>query len=309
MRRTVAPTIALCLLSPLLSRADETASAPVAPATFWQSWNWDWLILFNLTLLALAYAMGWNQLRIKTGRKSATRISRNQLAAWFLALAVLFVALISPLHALSEELAAAHMLQHMLIMVVAAPLFVFGSPGQVLLFSMDSHWRPSVARWSRTFSLRAFAGLLWPWLLHAATLWFWHWPPAYQAALADPLVHDAQHLSFFAAACVYWRGIVDPVYRYRLQPLTALGSLFATSLQAMLLGIFLALSPDIWYEAYRWRTEAWNLTPLADQQLAGFLMWMPACLVYPALAALVLGHWLQRMSSAPGHRQPGQGGI
>ncbi len=303
MCRLVAITITFWLLSPHFARADETASLPVTPATIWEAWNWDWLILFNLTLLGVAYAIGLNQLRKKRGPHATTGISRGQVAAWFLALGVLLVALISPLHALSEELAAAHMLQHMLIMVVAAPLFVFGSPGHVLLWSLDSNWRPIVARWSRAFPMWAFAGLLWPWLLHVAVLWFWHWPPAYQAALADPLLHDAQHLSFFAAACVYWRGIVDPACRYRLQPLVAVGSLFATSLVAMLLGIFLALSPEIWYEAYRWRTAAWSLTPLADQQLAGLLMWMPACLVYPAVAALVLGNWLQAMSSATSHRQ------
>jgi cytochrome c oxidase assembly factor CtaG len=87
--------------------------------------------------------------------------------------------------------------------------------------------------------------------------------------------------------------MLDPLHRHNLQPLTAVVSLFATSLHAMLLGIFLALSPTLWYEAYRGRTEVWGLTPLTDQQLAGFLMWMPACLVYPALAAVMLGQWLQ----------------
>lgn len=307
MCRLVATTIALFLLSPLVARADETGSLPVTPATVWQAWNWDLLILFNLTLLGVAYAAGWHQLRQRKSPKPTSRVSRGQFASYFLALGVLLVALISPLHALSEQLAAAHMLQHMLLMVVAAPLFVFGSPARVLLFSLDSHWRRIVARWSRAFRIRAFDQTHWPWLLHAAALWFWHWPPAYQAALADPLVHDAQHLSFFAAACVYWRGIIDPACRSRLQPLTAVGSLFATSLHAMLLGIFLALSPRIWYEAYGSQTETWNLTPLEDQQLAGFLMWMPACLVYPALAAVVLGHWLQTMPSTNRRGQPVQG--
>lgn len=304
MRRIAATTIAIWLLSPLLVRADESAERPVAPATLWQAWNWDWLILLNLALLGVGYFAGWSCLRHRTGTRQATRVSPYQLLSFFLALGVLLVALISPLHALSEEIASAHMVQHMLLMVVAAPLFVYGSPAQVLPWGLDPQWRRAVAGWSRALYLPAFDQPIFLWLWHAAALWFWHWPPAYQAALADPLVHDAQHLSFFVVACLYWRSLVDPLARRRLQPLTAVCSLFATSLQAMLLGVFLALSPEVWYDAYRWRTEAWQLSPLEDQQLAGFLMWMPACLVYPALAAVVLGNWLHLLPQATRRPQP-----
>jgi putative membrane protein len=296
-------SIAIWLACPHFAWADASTGVRVTPETVWRSWNWDLLILFNLALLALGYGFGWHTLRQRTSGESTARIGQGQLIAFCLALAALLVALISPLHALSEELATAHMVQHMLLMVVAAPLFVYGSPGRVLVWSLDEHWRRGVARGMRSFRLPLLDRAIWPWLLYAAALWFWHWPPAYEAALADPLLHDAQHLSFFGAACVYWRGVVDPFVRRRLSPLVAVFSLFATSLQSMLLGIFLALSPRIWYEGYRWRTEAWNLSLLEDQQLSGLVMWMPACLVYPALAALVLGRWLQSTTDAARDRQ------
>lgn len=291
MRPLIAIAPLLWLLSPQVARADFATGAPVTPANVWQAWNWDWLILLNLTLLGVTYAAGWHRRQRRGAVKHPVHV--GQLIAFLISLVVLFVALISPLHALSEEASAAHMLQHMLIMVVAAPLFVFGSPGQVLPWSLEPSARSRLARWTRSLRITTLELPLWTWLLHTAVLWFWHWPTAYEAALVDPLVHDAEHLCFFAAAVIYWRPILDPLRRHQLQPLTAVASLFATSLQAMLLGIFLALAPAIWYESYRGRPEAWGLTPLEDQQLAGFLMWMPACLVYPALAALILGQWLQ----------------
>lgn len=301
MRRLAAIATILWLLTPLSARADGIASAPVTPATLWYAWNWDLLILLNLALLGVGYVAGLRQLQRRAG---ITHRIRGGQIAYLISLGLLFVALISPLHALSEELASAHMVQHMLLMVVAAPLFVLGSPGQVLIWCVPSEWRPAIARGSRSLIVPALHQPLLPWVLHAAALWFWHWPAAYQAALFDPLVHDAQHLCFFIVASLYWRGLLAPLRRRQLQPLTAVGSLFATSLQAMLLGIFLALSPEIWYAAYHWRTAAWGLTPLEDQQLAGFIMWMPACLVYPALAAVILGRWLQTMSRLPPRQHP-----
>jgi putative membrane protein len=306
MFRTVAITLALWLTSPLIACADGTAKAPVTPMTLWQAWNWDSLILFNLCVLAVLYLVGVRRLWRRAG--AARSVGHGQVAAYLISLGILFVALISPLHALSEELAAAHMVQHMLLIVVAAPLFVFGSPGHVLLWGLEPNWRPLVARWSRSINIASLDQPLLPWALHAAALWLWHWPPAYQAALVDPLVHDAQHLSFFAAACLYWRPLLNPLRARRLHPLAAVASLFATSLQAMLLGIFLSLSPGVWYDAYSQRTAAWGFAPLEDQQLAGLIMWMPACLVYPALAAVTLFHWLATQSNLQPRQLPLQEG-
>jgi cytochrome c oxidase assembly factor CtaG len=305
MWRIATITAAIWVLTPLMVWADDLANPSATPETLWRSWNWDALILLNLSLLGAVYVRGWNRIRTKSG--FAQRVSRAQLAAFLCSLCVLLAALISPLHALSEELAAAHMVQHMLLMVVAAPLFVFGSPGHVLLWGLEPDWRPWAAGWIRTLNTSALHTPLLPWILHTTAIWLWHWPVAYQAALVDPLVHDAQHLSFFAAACLYWRPLLDPRCRREFQPLAAVASLFATSLQAMLLGIFLALSPTVWYDDYGSRSAAWGLSPLEDQQLAGFIMWLPACLIYPALAAMALGKWLATQPHLQKRSPPLQG--
>lgn len=296
MLRPAIIMIVMLLTCPVVTWADAGASSKpaVVPDTLWTAWNYDLLILLNLSLLGSLYLRGIRRLWRKAG--AGRGVAQPRAAAFLSSLGVLFVALISPLHALSEELVSAHMVQHMLLMVVAAPLFVLGSPGLVFTWGLAPSWRPFTARWRRWLDADALRRPALPWMLYAATLWIWHLPVAYQAAVVDPFVHDAQHLSFFGAACFFWRPLLGPLRRRRLHPLAAVVALFTTSLHAMLLGVFMALSPVIWYEAYASRTIIWELTPLEDQQLAGLIMWMPACLVYPAAAAAVFGTWLTTRS-------------
>jgi putative membrane protein len=270
------------------------------PGVWWRPWNWDPLILCSLCLLGMFYGRGLTRLWGSVG--FGRRVSPWQGTAFCGALLVLFLALLSPLDAISEQLSAAHMVQHMLLMVVAAPLFVVGAPTLVLA------WGLSEKRYCLPTAFRLVqARLLWQplfvWGLYAAVLWGWHHPMLYQAALRDPLVHDAQHLSFFGAACLFWRVVLDPLGRRRTTPPAVVPYLFATALHASALGVFLALSPRPWYGDYASQTAAWGFAPLEDQQLAGLIMWMPSCLVYPALAAALFGSWLASQTQADGKRE------
>jgi putative membrane protein len=303
--RLIVPTFAALTLShPVAAWADaggwagdwasDSSGASVTPETIWSAWNLDLLILVNLTLLGAMYMTGLHKLWRKRGEVS--RLLLWRAAAFYCALVGLVAALISPLHALSEELASAHMMQHMLLMAMAAPLLVLGAPGIVFLRALGPDWRTLARKWRWLFQVDLLSQPMVIWALYAAALWCWHLPVAYEAALVDPLVHDAQHLSFFGVACLFWRMLLNPVPRRRLQPLTAVLVLFTTTLHSMLLGVYMALSPSVWYATYDGRTSHWGLTPLEDQQLAGLIMWMPACLVYPAAAAAVVGSWLSRLT-------------
>jgi putative membrane protein len=267
------------------------------PGTLWSAWNWDPLILLSLGLLVWFY--GWGLCRLWARVGWGQKIRLWQAACFLAALAALLFALLSPIDVLAAELASIHMVQHMVLIMVAAPLFVIGSPGYVLAWGLSAGWK------SRGRSIYSFAfrlpqeSLLWHplllWTLFAALTWLWHHPVLYQAALRDPLLHDAQHLSFFVVACLFWRACLDPLATRRLGPLASIPYLFATSVQASALGVFLALSPRTWYDVYAERTGAWGFTPLEDQQLAGLIMWMPACLIFPAIAAIVFAAWLARL--------------
>jgi putative membrane protein len=275
------------------------------------AWNWDPLISFNLLLLTGLYAAGLIRLWGKAGVGSG--VSRGRAAAFFCGLFALFIALISPLDTLSAELSSAHMVQHMVLMNVAAPLLVVGSPALVLLWAFPLSARQSLGRWMhRLESWQSPHYPLWQpallWLVYGFTLWIWHLPAFYEAALRNKWIHDFQHLSFVITACLFWRVLLDPVSRLRLSRGWAVIYLFTTSLHATVLGVFMALSPRVWYAEYEPLTLAWNLTAMEDQQLAGLIMWMPACMVYAVAAALLFGLWLRESPSAPQDNfQPSQG--
>jgi putative membrane protein len=294
MNRTAALAAALLLIVPPAALADGPRAEP---HRWWLAWNADPLVLLSLGVLAWLYGRGLRRLWRKLGGGRAVR--RGQAAAFYGSLGVLAIALLSPIDSMSEELSSMHMVQHMLLMTAAAPLFVIGSPTLVLAWGMPA-WQEGESHPAFTFAFRLpQTPILWHPLflcgLSATTLWAWHHPIPYQAALRDPLVHDAQHVSFFVVACLFWRACLGTGGARRMSPAVAVPYLFSMSVLASALGVFLALSPRPWYDDYTNRTPAWGLTPLEDQQLAGLIMWMPACLIYPAIAAILFGNWLAHL--------------
>lgn len=263
---------------------------PATPDTWPLAWNLDPVVLGNLTLLSLLYGLGL--------RRMPRAVPWWRPVAFAGGVAAVLLALVSPLDAVSEQLGWAHMVQHTVLMLVAAPLFMVSAPLRPLLWGLPLSWRRGLSRARRLPGWRAvewaLALPLVGWALHAVTLWAWHLPALYEAALRDPLVHDVQHLSFFITACVFWRVVLGPDGGGRLDGPSAALYLFTTTLHATVLGAMMALSPRVWYPLYEGRTGPWGLTALEDQQIAGLIMWMPACSVYAALAAAVLMVWLER---------------
>lgn len=275
--------------------AHADAGVPIGPGEIRYAWNWDPVLVLNLLLLWWLYGRGLARLWSRAGAGHGVSVGRP--LAFLGGIAVIFAALVSPLDALCGQLASAHMVQHLLLMIVAAPLFVLGAPSQVLIRGLSPPWQRAAASWRRLCRCAWFRVIRQPavaWTAYAAVMWLWHLPSLYEAALRHPIVHDVQHLSFFGAACLFWRPLLDPVSRQRMHPIAAVLYLFATSLQGSALGIFMALSQETWYPEFQETTTAWGFTPLEDQQLAGLIMWMPACLVYALAAVAVFGIWLAR---------------
>lgn len=272
--------------------------APVGPGEAWREWNWDPVLLLNLGILWWLYGRGLARLWSRAGVGNGVSVGRP--LAFLGGIAVVFAALVSPLDALSGQLASAHMVQHLLLMMVAAPLFVIGAPSQVLPRGLSQPWQRAIGSGRRRLNgigLRVLLESQFAWVMYAAVIWLWHVPSLYDSALRNPVLHDAQHLSFFGAAMLFWRPLLDAARRRRLHPTAAVVYLFTTSLQASAFGIFLTLAPRAWY-AYTGTTAAWGFTPLEDQQLAGLIMWMPACLVYALAAIAVFGVWLARQANS-----------
>jgi len=277
--------MAVLLLSLSAQRASANDGQPPAPHDLWSAWNLDPFIVSSLLLGGWIYAAGMWELQQRTGGWHSSLTWR--CLSFASGLLTLFLALISPLDALATALFSAHMIQHMLLLVIAPPLLVLGvSPAPFLRAFPQSAQRKLGQWWQRIAVLRPAARLLTQppvaWALGTLVLWAWHAPPLYQAALQNETLHTLEHLSFVATSLLFWRAVTR-IGRGSLGTL----ALFTMAFQGGLLGALLTFAPTPWYEAYASTTQAWGLLPLEDQQLAGAIMWIPMGTVY-TLAALIL---------------------
>jgi putative membrane protein len=258
------------------------------------TWSLEPVVVAALLLTAWWYWSGIRALRRSAGPGRGVRDWEIAAFAggWFL----LAVALLSPLHHLSTELFSAHMVQHELLMVAAAPLLVLGRPLLPALWAFPIGWRRRLGAWSASAPVEtAWTALTRPsvaWSVHAAAIWLWHVPVLFQATLRSELVHNLQHLSFLGSALLFWWALFQG-RAGRLGAPTAVVYLFTTAVHTSLLGALLTFSSRIWYPVYRSTSAPWGLSPLEDQQLAGLIMWVPAGLGYLAAALAIAASWLR----------------
>jgi PQQ-dependent catabolism-associated beta-propeller protein len=235
------------------------------------------------------FSIGFARLRARSVRTGVRQ------AVWFgLGWVVLAGALTSPLHAAGERSFAAHMVEHELLMLIAAPLLVVSRPLGIALWALPQRWRlrlgeaglnPPWQRFWQTITAPVVATLL-----QAVALWGWHAPPAFDLALASPGWHVAQHLSFLVTALLFWWAVLRA---HRANVGLAVGCLFFTAIVSGALGALMALSTSPWYVGYaRLGLDAFGLDPVQDQQLAGLLMWVPGGLVHAAAGVALLARGL-----------------
>lgn len=250
-------------------------------------WTLDPAILVPLLVTLILFAAGWMRLRARSNRGAARLATRARLfgAGWL----VLAIALVSPLHEAGERSFAAHMFEHELIMLVAAPLLVLAEPMAVMLWAFPAGGRRRLgdAAGSRVVS-RTWQVLSAPvpaTLIQAAALWLWHAPALFDLALANETWHAAQHLSFLVSALLFWTAMLS---RRTAAGVAAL-CLVVTSIVSGALGALMAFATSPWYAGYAQLGMApFGLTPAEDQQVAGLLMWVPGGLVHAGAALLVM---------------------
>ncbi|HXV17683.1 MAG TPA: cytochrome c oxidase assembly protein, partial [Gemmatimonadaceae bacterium] len=268
------------------------AGAPLAPHDAWMAWSFEPGVVIPLALTAFIYVRGAREFR-KRSTRNAVALGREM---WFFiaGFSVLALALMSPLHQIGGALFSAHMVQHELLMAIAAPLLVLGRPAVPMLWGLPGSVRKPVGKVFTTGLLRgAWRFLTLPlvaFLLHAAAIWVWHAPSLYDASVTNELVHTAQHLSFLGTALLFWWSVFHGRGN-RKSDGSAILWLFATAVHTSLLGALMTGSDSPWYAAYHDSTTMqWGLTTLADQQLGGIVMWVPGGVVYMIAALyLVLG--------------------
>jgi putative membrane protein len=283
----------IVLLAVLWPRAAAAhAGEPLAPHDLWGAWEFSAPLLLALAALCLVYARAIANLWRTAG--SGRNVPMWRVGAFAAGILLLALALLSPVHALGGVLFSAHMVQHVLLMMAAAPLLALGAPAHLWLWALPLGGRRRVARWWRRHphvrrGLHLLRLPLVAWLASALAMWLWHAPALYEAALRNEAVHVLEHVTFLGTAWLFWDQVLQPQRRSALAEGTAILLLFTTALHTGILGALITFARTPWYPSYAGTTAAWGLTPLADQQLAGVIMWVPAGMVYLGATLALLG--------------------
>jgi putative membrane protein len=255
---------------PLYGHAPNTATAG-------HGWDWRWDVILTLILAAFIYARGWLFLR-----RSASRVATLPcLGLYGIGLASLVAALLSPIDSLASERLSMHMVQHILLLMVAPLAILLANPFGAVLWGLPDPLRKrfaSLFRRGTRFRRMAWVLTFMPvaWGVYVLNLWGWHHPALYQAALAHPWLHDLEHWLFFLTALLFWWPIanVPPMLHGQISLGFRIIYLVAATLQNTLLGMAISLPERVLYPFYDRAPVLQGLSPIHDQALGGGIMWI-----------------------------------
>ena len=280
----------LATVTPALAHG-EAMPAPELPGVL-LAWRFDLLPLIGVAVATAAYLWAVRQVQ---RRHRSNPHPRWRTAAFLGGMAAIVLALCSPIEAYEGQLFSVHMVQHMLLELVAAPLILLGAPVTLTLRVAS----PSLRRGLLTIlHSRAVAVLTFPlltWLLFAAVNWGWHFSTLYDQALENAPLHYVQHATFLVAALLFWWPVVgaDPG-RWRLPYPVRLFYLFLAMPQNSFLGVALMSAPAVLFPHYLTTLRPWGPSAIADQNLGGILMWVFGDLVFLTAMGCVVAAWVRQ---------------
>jgi cytochrome c oxidase assembly factor CtaG len=278
---------ALLVAAPVFAHSE--VAEPQSPG-----WSFEPWAFIPLSLSLLLYLVGYSRLtrRADHSRPAVRRNAIMFLLGWL----VLAGATLSPLHEGGTRSFTLHMLEHELIMLLAAPLMSLSRPLGVMIWALPSPVRAGVSNWVRG------GWLHWLWrhataplvatLVQIAVIWLWHAPALFELALRHEGWHVVQHVCFLVSALLFWWAMVfgrDGRQGYGFSALC----LFVTSLAGGGLGALMTFAISPWYADYAaMGMGLFGMTPEQDQELAGLLMWIPGGMAHAGAALVLLLRWL-----------------
>lgn len=259
---------------------------PPAQARMWP-WHWEWSVLAGVGLLAAAYLLAMTRRRRDAGAGAAP-IEHGRIAVFLIGLAAVVVALNGPIHDLSDRyLFSAHMIQHLLLSQVFAPLVLLGIPPWM--------WRSMLRdrRVRRAWNLLAAAPV--GFALYTVFFSLWHVPLFYDQMMRHHGLHIAMHLALMGTAVLLWWPIVGGESVDRpLSPPVQLLYLFLLSIPMMGVAALMVFATRPLYEWYAFAPRLWGLSPLEDQKMGALIMWIPGSLYWWGVMTVVWFRWAGR---------------
>jgi cytochrome c oxidase assembly factor CtaG len=246
----------------------------------------DPFLLIPLLGIGLAYVVGYRRFARLPHTHAGFRVRAGLFAMGY---AALVVALVSPLHALGERSFALHMVQHLLLLLVAAPLLLLSNSMPVMMWALPRQERATLGRLvgqpGRVRSLlRTLTHPMLAWWLFVGTQWLWHQPVAYEWALASRWAHYFEHITFFATSILFWWPVIGaaPLPSPLSYP-ARLAYTFLAWLPNSLLGAGISMARGPLYGYYVNQARTQGADPSFDQQLAGLIMWVPGDILFVSI--------------------------
>ena len=259
------------------------------------AWSWEPSVPLGVILVGALYVVG-----LRRWTDPSHPVNGWQRVSFFAGLAVVFLALQSPVDALSDHLFLVHQVQHLLLRMVGPPLLLLGAPLTPCLRGLPLAVRRRAVRplVRNAIARRLYAVLTGPLvaaLLFVGTLYFWQGPAVHNLSVRNDGVHYLMHLTMLLSAILFWWVVIDLKPRrsrmsYGVRALY-LGFLAVPNIP---LGAMIAFSPDVLYTAYGEVERLWGISLLADQAIGGTILWIPPAMMNLLAAVIMIGIWLQR---------------
>lgn len=297
MRSTARATGLLAGLAVTLTAAPAAlahGSAPVEAPTA-ASLLLGWTFEPSIVLPLVATAVVWLRLVSRVNRAHpGNPVPRRRSVAFLAGLAVIAVALLSGIDAYDTTLFSVHMVQHVLLALVAAPLIALGAPITLLLRAASPDVRRRVilpVLHSRAMRVVSFPVV--SWLVFAGVMWGTHFSPIFDASLENPLVHDLEHALYLGAGLLFWWPAVglDPSPWRMSHPVRAM-YVFLQMPQNTFLAVTILNTTAVLYAHYATLVRPWGPSPLDDQRVAGALMWLVGDVLFIAALGAILAGWM-----------------
>ena len=256
------------------------------------TWSGDPLPWIGIVLAITLYLAA---VRIVDRAHPANPVPRRRIAAWLAGVAVVALALVSAVHIYAGSLFTVHMVQHLLLAMVAPPLLALGAPVTLTLRAASVNVRRSILLpVLHSWPVKAIS---WPpvgWTFFAVVMWATHFSPLYNAALENQALHSAEHLLYLIAGVLFWWPVIgaDPI-RWRLSPIARMAYLAAQMPFNTAVGLAIYYAPTILYPHYALLGRTWGPDPLTDQQVAGIVMWGFGDVILLGALVLAVEAWLR----------------